>query len=104
MFSGSKQLDQESDINMYVHIVPTKDNGTYLHILSDKHRHPVEVAEQRKSIFYRFPERGHIPDDITGEAMHTLRLPRGSISGNEYSSDTNDIDLSNNSMASLFGT
>lgn len=68
-YDGCGRLDQEVDIEIYIHIV--KINGqSYLTIGRGKHRQPLTVTPD-KDLFtcYAFSPIGDIPDDIHGQDM-----------------------------------
>lgn len=68
-YDGCGRLDQEVDIEIYIHIV--KINGmSYLTIGRGKHRQPMAVTPD-KDLFtcYAFSPIGDIPDDIYGQDM-----------------------------------
>ena len=68
-YDGCGRLDQEVDIELYIHIV--KINGmSYLTIGRGKHRQPLAVTPD-KDLFtcYAFSPIGDVPDDINGPDM-----------------------------------
>lgn len=73
-FSGSKQLDQELDLEMYLHIF--KMNGAWhLSVQRGKHRLPTIVDEDDKFFMLPFPKRMPIPTDINGEDSSYKKVP-----------------------------
>jgi hypothetical protein len=73
-FSGSKQLDQELDLEMYLHIF--KMNGAWhLAVQRGKHRLPTIVDEESKFFMLPFPKRMPIPTDLNGEDSSYTKVP-----------------------------
>ncbi len=62
-FADCKQLDQEVDGEMYLHIVKFNKRA-YLTIMRGKHRGVPIIRQEEMSAVYLFPTRGPIPDDI----------------------------------------
>lgn len=62
-YSGSKQLDQEIDLEFYQHIVVRK-HGAYLTIQRGKHRVPTVIPEDKKYFVLPFPKEMPIPPDV----------------------------------------
>ena len=61
-FADCKQLDQEVDGEMYLHIVKFNKRA-YLTVMRGKHRGVPVIKEELMSAVYLFPECGPIPDD-----------------------------------------
>lgn len=73
---GSKQLDQEVDIELYIHLVPHKGK-TYLNVQRGKHRLPTNVADEYQNFYLPFPDiNTPIPDDLNGEEITLYKLPK----------------------------
>ena len=74
---GCKQLDQEVDLELYIHLFKHKGK-TYFTVQRGKHRLPTIIDEDMKYVIYQFPENGApIPDDIGGESIGMRKLPSG---------------------------
>ncbi len=65
-YSGSRQLDQELDLDLYIHLVKHKGE-VYLAVQRGKHRIPTIIPEEDKYFLLKFPKGFPIPDDINGE-------------------------------------
>lgn len=73
-YSGSKQLDQEVDGEIYIHLF--RHNGvTYLAVQRGKHRLPTIVQDEYKYFLLPFPKRTPIPDDLLGPRIGMYKLP-----------------------------
>jgi len=73
--SSSKQLDQEIDLEIYIHI--EKVNGkSYLTIQRGKHRGTGIIPDAQKYMVLPFFDVGGLRDDINGPDS-TLRKPGG---------------------------
>lgn len=65
-WSESKQLDQELDLELHLHIFKHKKE-TYLTVQRGKHRIPTILPEEKKYMIYKFPKNGMpIPHDLDG--------------------------------------
>jgi len=62
-YSGSKQLDQEVDLELYLHIEKANKNS-YLTVQRGKHRLPTIIEDEDKYFALLFPKNNPIPDDI----------------------------------------
>lgn len=73
--AGSKQLDQELDLEIFIHKV--KHNGKwYLTVQRGKHRIPTIVDDDYKYFILPFPYKMPIPADVLDEKpIHTRKLP-----------------------------
>lgn len=69
LFSGSGQLDQEVDLEVYIHIV-THKKKSYLSVQRGKHRLPKIVPESKKYFLLPFPDAMPIVENIN-EANHS---------------------------------
>jgi rRNA maturation protein Nop10 len=81
-YSGSKQVDQEFDLELVIHI--EKLNGTaWLTVQRGKHRLPTTIPECDKYFCLPFPERGSIPDDYGKQRIGRRKVGGGVIGGGE---------------------
>lgn len=71
-YSGSKQLDQEIDLELYIHLFKHQKD-TYLGIRRGKMRRPIQVEENY--FLMKFPKGTPIPSDINREDSSMSRLP-----------------------------
>jgi len=73
-FESSKQLDQEYDVGLYVHLFK-HNKESWLSIYKEKHRGQV-TAEDDVHALYRFPKmKLPIADDLLGEDTAFMKLP-----------------------------
>ena len=76
-YSGSRQLDQEIDLELYVH--KAKINGTmHLTVGRGKHRGAPIIDEANLYFAMKFPRAIPIPEDIHGEDMSYNELKKSS--------------------------
>lgn len=76
-YSGSRQLDQEIDLELYVH--KAKINGTtHLTVGRGKHRGAPIIDETNLYFALPFPRALPIPEDIHGEDMSYNELKKSS--------------------------
>jgi hypothetical protein len=61
--AGSKQLDQEVDLEIYIHLVK-HNRETYLTVQRGKHRLPTVINDDLKYFILKFPKGMPIPEDI----------------------------------------
>lgn len=81
-YAGSKQLDQEVDCEIYIHLF--KHNGIwYLAVQRGKHRVPTIVADEFKYFLLPFPKRMPIPDDLEKERIGLYKLPSAASNADE---------------------
>jgi hypothetical protein len=81
-YAGSKQLDQEIDLEVYIHLF--KHNGAwYLAVQRGKHRLPTIVQENYKYFILPFPKRMPIPDDLMKERIGMYKLPAAATNADE---------------------
>lgn len=73
---GCKTIDQELDLELYVHIFTYK-RKKYLSVRRGKHRLPTVISDDDKYFIYRFPGL-NIPvlDDINSEPTGMRKLPK----------------------------
>lgn len=81
-YAGSRQLDQEIDGEIYIHLF--RHNGvTYLAVQRGKHRLPTIVQDEYKYFLLPFPKRMPIPDDINGFKISYHKLPSAATNADE---------------------
>jgi hypothetical protein len=73
-WAGSKQLCQEIDLEMHIHLVKVKDE-TYLSVQRGKHRLPTILPNVDKYFLLKFPGKMPIPDDVDQEDSGFSKLP-----------------------------
>ncbi len=83
-YAGSKQLDQEVDWELYIHIAK-ENRRSYLTVQRGKHRIPSIIDDEDKYFMLPFPKKTPIPDDINGKNIGLKKYPDGSVSENEDS-------------------
>lgn len=78
-YANSSQLDQEIDLELFLHSFTHKGKG-YITINRGKHRLPTMVDESQLYFMLPFPDR-HTPvlPDIDGDDTSLDRLPKGSV-------------------------
>lgn len=73
---GSKQLDQEIDLELYIHLF-NYDKTTYLSIQRGKHRIPTIIDENDKFFLLKFPSKNSpILEDINTQDSGLSSLPK----------------------------
>lgn len=78
--SGSKQLDQEMDVELYLHLFKHQKE-TYLSVQRGKHRIPTILPDEYKYFLLKFPKYGMpILSDINKDLSSFRKLPRGNAS------------------------
>lgn len=81
-YAGSKQIDQEVDLEIYIHI--EKVNGkSWLTCQRGKHRLPGITPEEDKYTVLPFEDIGTIRDDVNGADTSRRRPGGGPVGGNE---------------------
>lgn len=71
--SGSKQLDQEVDLEVYIHLFK-HNKDTYLSVCRGKHRIPTILEDDAYRHFYmKFPKGMPIPTDVGREEKVSVR-------------------------------
>jgi hypothetical protein len=67
-YDGSTKLDQEIDLELYIHIAK---NGKlkYLTIQRGKHRLPTTIPEEEMYMLLPFPKKGPISHDINSQKI-----------------------------------
>jgi len=67
-YANSSQLDQEIDLELYVHIA-TNMRKKYLTIMRGKHRLPSTISEEEMFTMLPFPRKGPIKHDLNGQKI-----------------------------------
>lgn len=76
-YEGSKQLDQEVDLEIYGHLFKYKGK-TYMNYYRGKHRISTILPDEYRSVYFEFPKGMPIPSDINREKKISFRkLPAG---------------------------
>lgn len=73
-YSGTSQLDQEVDVEIYIHVFK-HNKESYLAVQRGKHRIPTIIPEENKYFILKFPKDMPIPDDREGEDQSYKKLP-----------------------------
>lgn len=82
-WSGSKQLCQEIDLELHIHLFK-HNKETYLAVQRGKHRVPTIIPDESKYFILKFPKNGMpIPDDRDGVVSSFRRLPNISTNADE---------------------
>jgi len=85
-FAGSRQLDQEMDLEVYIHLFKRGKDETWLSVQRGKHRLPTIIPDSHKYYLMKFPSKGMpIPDSTPGVQDWYRKLPN--VAGDESSSD-----------------
>jgi hypothetical protein len=82
-YSGSKQLDQEVDLELYIHI-EKQDGDSFLTVQRGKHRDTGIISDDMKYFVLKFPKRSPIPDDLLKQDSSLRRV------GGSPNEETND--------------
>ena len=80
-YAGSKQIDQEVDLEMYLHIEKFNKRA-FLTVQRGKHRGVPVISEDKMYTILPFPEVGPIPDDLGKARIDSSKLgggPKGSL-------------------------
>ena len=67
-YANSSQLDQEIDLELYVHIA-TNNRKKFLTVQRGKHRLPTTISEEEMFLMLPFPKKGPIKHDLNGTKM-----------------------------------
>lgn len=78
-YDSCKTIDQEVDLELYIHIVKT-DNRSFLTIQRGKHRLIQQTKEEYKYTVLEFHDIGDIRDDVNGPDL-SLKKPAGPRAG-----------------------
>ncbi len=62
-YSGTKQLDQEVDLEIYLHLFKN-NKETYISVQRGKHRIPSILPDEAKYFLLKFPKEMPIPENI----------------------------------------
>lgn len=82
-FAGSKQIDQEVDLELVIHI--EKHSGrAFLTVQRGKHRLPTIISDAEKYFVLPFPEKGSILDDLNKPKISRRKL------GTSFGSEVDD--------------
>ena len=76
-YSSSTQLDQEIDLELYVHIA-TLNRKKYLTVQRGKHRLPTTISEDEMFFLLPFPKKGPIKHDVNGPKISMRSLSEAS--------------------------
>lgn len=84
-YDGAKSLDQEIDLELYLHCFNHK-RKKYIAIRRGKHRIPTVIAEEDKYVMYRFPNLNTpVLEDLDAEDSGFTKLPK------DFEDGTSDI-------------
>jgi len=81
-YSGTKQLDQEVDVEIYIHLFK-HNKETYFSVQRGKHRIPTIINDEDKYYLMKFPKKMPLPDDIYTEDQSFKKLPSASSNVND---------------------
>jgi len=73
-FTDSKQLDQEVDLEIYIHLAKM-NKKSYLTVQRGKHRISTIANDEDKFFMLEFPHQMPIPDDIDTADMSLKKIP-----------------------------
>lgn len=73
-YEGSKQLDQEVDGEIYIHLFK-HNKETFLAVQRGKHRISTILPDELKYFMFRFPKGMPIPDDLGKDKISFNKLP-----------------------------
>lgn len=85
-YAGSKQIDQEVDLEIFQHIEKVTVDGqvrAYLTLQRGKHRGMPVIPDSRMYMALPFPEVGPIPDDLEGECISVRRIGNAGLNMDE---------------------
>lgn len=77
-YAGSRQIDQEVDLEIYIHIVKM-NNASWLTTQRGKHRIPGVTKPEHLYCVMKFEDIGTIPDDINGQDRSRKKVGGGLI-------------------------
>ena len=75
-YAGSRQIDQEVDLEIYIHIVKM-NNASWLTVQRGKHRIPGVTRPEYLNCILKFSDVGTIPDDINGPDTSRKKIGGG---------------------------
>ncbi len=81
-YAETKQLDQEVDLELYIHIAKY-NKESYLTVQRGKHRIPTILPEEDKYFMLKFPRGMPIPSDRDGEDQSYKKYPQPTNSGDK---------------------
>ena len=88
-YAGSKQIDQEVDLELVIHI--EKHSGAaFLTVQRGKHRLPTIIPDTHKYFVLPFPEKGSILDDLDKPRISRRKI--GGSAGGEVDYGFTDFD------------
>lgn len=82
-YDGTKRLDQEVDLELYIHIEKV-EGRSYLTVQRGKHRKPKPTPDKYLYTVLPFHDIGAIRDDILGEDLSIAAVPGAEGSGGEW--------------------
>lgn len=86
-YRGSKQIDQEVDGELYIHI-EAYNQRKFLTVQRGKHRGVPVIPDDQMYMVLPFPEKGPIIDDLERDRIDSKRVGGGAVgSGNEVPID-----------------
>ena len=85
-FAGSRQLDQEMDLEIYIHLFKRGKDETWLCVQRGKHRLPTIIPDSHKYYLMRFPKGMPIPDSTPGTEDWYSKLPNVTGESNDSAS------------------
>lgn len=81
-YAGSRQIDQEVDLEIYIHIVKM-NNASWLTCQRGKHRIPGVTKAEDLFCVMKFEDIGTIPDDLNGPDRSRKKVGGGMVSTGE---------------------
>jgi len=78
-WADCKQIDQELDIEIIIHLERPGDGTTYLTACRGKHRCPFVTPEKDLYTVYKFRRVGGLPDDYNKDSVALNKVGMGSI-------------------------
>lgn len=81
-YSGTKQLDQEVDLELYIHLFKY-NKETYFAVQRGKHRIPTILADEYKFFMMKFPKGMPLPDSRPGEQLGFRKLPSATANASD---------------------
>lgn len=81
-FADCRQLDQEVDLEIYIHIARS-NRTSYLTVQRGKHRLPTIIPDEDKYFLLKFPEGLPIPDDFPEQDQSYSKMPVSAPAGTD---------------------
>ena len=81
-WDGSKRLDQEVDLEIYIHIEKL-NKKSYLTVQRGKHRIPTVISDDDKYFVLPFGEIGPIFDDLNRSPIHSKKVGGGPVGSSD---------------------